>query len=81
MAKCSVPQAAYFTSTYDNNTSHLEDRDGNVGTNREKNPRNFVITIPVIYETSDLDFDNNFYTYFYIVELNQVLHENLKLSH
>ena len=76
------------TSTYDNNTSHLEDRDGNVGTNREKHlqkikkiPRNFVITIPVIHETSDLDFDNNFYTYFYIVELHQVLHEYLKFSH
>ena len=39
------------------------------------------MTLPVIYETSDMDFDNNFYTYFYIVELNQVLHENLKLSH
>ena len=72
------------TSTYDNNTSHLEDRERNVGTNREKHlqkikkiPRNFIITKPVICETSDMDFDN-FYTYFYIVEFNQVLHEYLK---
>ena len=67
------------TSTYDNNTSHLEDRDGNVGTNREKHlkkiPRNFVITIRVIYETSHLDFDDNFYTNQVLhVELDQVVH-------